>query len=688
MLWIQPSVIATLSATILLTLVYWYLYNQDRKRYLLIWMVSWTSYSVRFIFILVLLQNPDSLVLTFGNQAIALVSGWLLIWGGYEFVGKPISRWWGIATVVGVLWVMVSHVTEAAFVIMAAPTFTLLAAIYIWTGIIFTRISDIEGIGPKLTGWVFILWGIHKIDYPFLSPVEWFAPWSYLIGAVFALAVAMGMILIYFQKARQETARSESRFRLLFNRGNDIIFVNQMDEQGRLTKFIDVNDVACEQLEFAEQELLSLLPQEIFLPAEQDSTKVGFEKLQIQEHVLFETVLLTKRGQKVPVEVNAHLFDLDGKQTILSIARDLTERKQELKKLMSLRTIDKAISSSLDIEATLDVVLDQILDRFDVPAADIYLYEGTANILTYATGCGFSKRYPSQTALLLGDGYTGRVALDRKTMFIPDLAKKNSDDGFEIVWKDEVFISYIGMPLFAKDEVNGVLQIYNRQRLEPGLDWWHFLETVAEQAAIAINNSTLFDSLQSSNRELIASYDTTLEGWAKTLELRDHDTEGHSRRVTEMTLELAQEMGIPEEEIIHVMRGSLLHDIGKMGIPDSILRKTGKLTLEEWDIMKKHPVFAYDLLYPIPYLRPALEIPYCHHEKWNGDGYPRGLKDEEIPLAARVFAVVDVYDALVSDRPYRDAWPKGKAIAYLKEEARKHFDPKVVEAFLVLIGQC
>ena len=246
-------------------------------------------------------------------------------------------------------------------------------------------------------------------------------------------------------------------------------------------------------------------------------------------------------------------------------------------------------------------------------------------------------------------------------------------------------MAYYGVPLIAKGQVQGVLDIYHRAAFQPDPDWTDFLETLATQAAIAIDNAKLFNDLQRSNVELALAYDTTIEGWARALELRDMETEGHSQRVTELTLELARQQGMRDEELVHIRHGALLHDIGKMGVPDSILHKPGPLTDEEWAVMHQHPVYAYKLLNPIAYLRPAVDIPYCHHEKWDGSGYPRGLKGEQIPLSARIFAVVDVWDALCSDRPYRRAWSKEKARAYIKEEAGRHFDPQVVEAFLALI---
>lgn len=212
-------------------------------------------------------------------------------------------------------------------------------------------------------------------------------------------------------------------------------------------------------------------------------------------------------------------------------------------------------------------------------------------------------------------------------------------------------------------------------------------ESDDEVAVLTEAFNQMVASLQASRDALFDAYDRTLEGWSKALELRDKETEGHTLRVTIMTVELAQWMGIREKEVLtQIQRGALLHDIGKMGIPDRILLKPGKLTDEEWSLMRKHPEFAYEMLWPIEYLRPALDIPYCHHERWDGSGYPRNLKGEAIPLAARIFAVIDVFDALTSDRPYRIAVSREKALAEIKSQSGRHFDPGVVDAFLEYVA--
>ena len=195
----------------------------------------------------------------------------------------------------------------------------------------------------------------------------------------------------------------------------------------------------------------------------------------------------------------------------------------------------------------------------------------------------------------------------------------------------------------------------------------------------------LFENLERSNFELTLAYDKTIEGWSKALDLRDRETEGHTLRVTDQTLKLAQTFGLTRTEMINLKRGSLLHDIGKIGIPDHILLKPGKLTEDEWVVMRQHPQYAYDMLASVEYLRPALEIPFCHHEKWDGSGYPRGLKGEEIPISARIFAVADVWDALTSHRPYRLAWAREQALDYIRSQTGTYFDPNVVEAFLKVI---
>ncbi len=373
----------------------------------------------------------------------------------------------------------------------------------------------------------------------------------------------------------------------------------------------------------------------------------------------------------------------------VAVARDITERKNteeeirnQVRRLSALRTIDMAISSSLDLHITLNVVLEHVVNQLNVDAAVILLYEPKSNELVFAASRGFITTSISKLRLKLGEDYAGQAALNRRTVSVINLDKAERTLSKGALLAEENFVSFYAVPLLAKGKVNGVLEIFHRTPLNPKPDWLDYLETLAGQASIAIDSGQLFDGLQRTNNDLLLAYDATIVGWSRAMDMRDKETEGHTERVTDLTIDLARAAGMTGDQIANVRRGALLHDIGKLGVPDSILFKPDKLDEEEWRIMRKHPQFAHDLLAPVEFLRPALDIPYCHHEKWDGTGYPRGLKGEEIPVEARLFAVVDVWDALCSDRPYREGWPERKVIEYIQSQSGTHFDPKAVELFM------
>jgi PAS domain S-box-containing protein/putative nucleotidyltransferase with HDIG domain len=383
----------------------------------------------------------------------------------------------------------------------------------------------------------------------------------------------------------------------------------------------------------------------------------------------------------------------------IAIGSDISERREaeervhkHLEHLDALCRVSMAISANLDLDLTLNTLLEQVTSRLRVDAASVLLLNPHSMMLGYAAGRGFRTDRIRQVSMRLGQGYAGRAIQARQRVVIPDfsrveeLAQPPGGVRTELprspLVQEEGFRSYVAVPLVAKGKVKGVLEVFHRTPFTPDEEWTGFMDALAGQAAVALDSATLFAELEKSRDELVSAYDTTIEGWARALDYRDKETEGHSRRVTEMTERLAAAMGIGGEDLIHIRRGALLHDIGKLGVPDGILLKAGPLTPEEMAVMKRHATIAYEILSPIPFLRQALDIPYCHHERWDGTGYPRGLKGDQIPLGARIFAVVDVWDALQSDRPYRPAWPPEKVRAHLRAGAESHFDPAVVDAFL------
>jgi len=442
-----------------------------------------------------------------------------------------------------------------------------------------------------------------------------------------------------------------------------------------------------------------IVPPELYAEEAQLLSRAGQGK-RIQP---FESVRIAKDGRRVPVRITVSpILDVTGRvMGISKIAQDITARqaaereiqdlnmdlKQQVDYVTSLRTIDQSIASSVDPGVTLGLILDNIRQQLGVDAVTALVLNADTLNLEHAASRGFSATVLQGATVKLGAGLAGQVALSRQPLSVPDLGSASILPTWRAVVRQEGFKAYHAAPLIAKGKVMGVIEVLHREPFHPSAAWLETFEMLTAQAAIAVDNAQLFAELDHKNLELRLAYDETIEGWSQALDLRDKETEGHSRRVTEMAVALCRQLGVPSEQLVHVRRGALLHDIGKMGIPDAVLLKPGPLTEEEWGEMRKHPVHAVNLLSPIKFLRPALDIPQYHHEKWDGSGYPLGLKGKAIPRVARAFAVVDVYDALTSDRPYRAAWSWERALEHIQSSAGTHFDPAVVAAFVRLLRQ-
>ena len=403
-----------------------------------------------------------------------------------------------------------------------------------------------------------------------------------------------------------------------------------------------------------------------------------------------------KDGTSIYINIyTAPLRDAEGIVTgILGISVDVTERKnsderlrEQMHHMAALRRIDAAISETFEIRAMLALVLDEIRRVLDVDAAAVSLLAPRSVSLEVVSARGFHTRDIESSPLRLSTDVGIKLMLAGRPFSTEDLRGAAEVVQRQALMDAERFVYYSGMPLVTKGRIRGVLEVFHRSPRALDDTWLRLLDALAAQTAIAVENASMFQDLQRSNADLGLAYEATIEGWSRALDMRDKETEGHTLRVTDKTLRLARSLGVREDELGHIRRGALLHDIGKIGVPDSILLKPGPLSEEEWAVMRRHPIIAYEMLSPIPYLQPALDIPYCHHEKWNGTGYPRGLRGEQIPLAARIFAVVDVWDALSSERPYRSAWKQDAALKYLRDQKGEHFDPRVAEAFLQLLTE-
>jgi putative nucleotidyltransferase with HDIG domain len=333
------------------------------------------------------------------------------------------------------------------------------------------------------------------------------------------------------------------------------------------------------------------------------------------------------------------------------------------------------------------VILKEAAKHIHADAVALLALDPKTKTLNFVDGYGFRFDTFQYTHLQLGEGFAGQVALKKQIIDIRNLQEDPQAFSHASNFENEGFMSYLGTPLIARGEIKGVLEIFQRRAFEPDVEWLNILETISNQIAIAIDNALLVEVLKNSNEELGVAYNATIEGLSRALELRDRETQGHTLRVTAMALQLARKINVFSEfDLVHIRRGALLHDIGKMGIPDSILLKPGRLTPEEWKIMQLHPIYADEILFQIEHLKPALDIPRYHHEKWDGNGYPSRLKGEQIPIAARIFSIVDVFDALTSDRPYRDAWSREQALEYIQSQSGIHFEPAIVSVFMEMMN--
>ena len=447
------------------------------------------------------------------------------------------------------------------------------------------------------------------------------------------------------KKAEEALKQSEESYHGLFNSVDDAIYIQ--DENG---KFLDVNEGAAKMHGYSRSELMGHTPEFISAPGKNDPEKILslVHKAYQGEPQQYEFWGKRKNGQIFLKDVRLYQGNYYGRQIVISVATDITKR----------RMAENALKES---EARYRQLVELSPDAIAIHTGGKFVYINPAGL----------KMLGAQSR----DEIIGKPVL---SIVAPDYveAVKNRLKLAEQhrKYQPPVIEQFIRLDKTIIDaEVVSIPITFDGK-----LAWQVVAHDISEQVQAQKKE-------QQASEDLFKAYEATLEGWSHALEMRERETAGHSRRVADITVALAQKLGVEPDQLIQIRRGAILHDIGKLSIPDRILLKPEPLTKEEWVIMRQHPVFANELLSPITYLAPALEIPCNHHERWDGSGYPNGMKDEEIPLSARIFSVVDEWDALTSDRPYRRAWTREAARQYLRDQRGKIFDPKVVDAFLKLM---
>jgi len=499
--------------------------------------------------------------------------------------------------------------------------------------------------------------------------------------------ISMGgesLVLLYIRdisqrKQAEEALRdSEERYRSLVETSPDAIALT--DLRGRIQI---CNQRAAELCEFSSPE--QMVGMNVFrLLAPEDRRRAYENAIKLYRggaHRDIDYTAVTRNGRRFPCELTATIIcDENGKpRGYTGILRDVSERKQQAREQAAVVVVSSALRTALTLDEIVHNLLSQLLGMLNSEAAAVFVVDSASSQAVCVRGLG---RWQQWTGIRLaqGEGLTSRVIGTGQPFVNNDLLHNPETARLEVLGG---LNAVAGAPLISQERTIGALWVGRTPPFREGE--LRVLMVIADMTANAVQRAALFEDLKKSSSELEQAYDRTLEGWSRALELRDRETEGHTRRAAERTVELGRALGMGEDSLVHVRRGALLHDIGKLAIPDAILLKPGPLSEEEWRVMRRHPAYAQQLLEPIPYLRPALDIPYYHHEHWDGSGYPQGLKGEQIPLAARIFCVVDVWDAVTSDRVYRPAWPLERARQYIRDNAGVQFDPQVVEEFFKVI---
>lgn len=508
-------------------------------------------------------------------------------------------------------------------------------------------------------------------------------------GSVFPVDVSVrqaiteqGPVLISYVRditeqkmAAQVIIESEEKFRALAENSAAGIFIHSGG------KNIYVNPMWSMLTEYPVLELLQKKPIDLVDPSihrhekEKLAARLRGEKVPDR----FEFNIVTRSGEKRVIDLNITSIKFEDKNAIMGTAIDITTRRQREHELEVIAQMSEALRISILRTDVLETSISKVSEILKIDGAYIAMVDEQTEEIIMHKAMGIWMPIEG-TVLQRGEGLgghiisTGEIYVNQQPQTDPYVVRPDLVSSMA---------SIAGVPLITNGRTIGTLVVGSKHRLlENEIS---LLKAIGDFTASALHRAELFEHSSLQARELKQAYNSTLEGWALALELRDKETQGHSVRIANLTLKLARRMGIPESEMEKIRRGALLHDIGKLGVPDTVLLKHSTLTPDEWAIMQKHPDYAHEMLSQLKDFKDSIDIPYCHHEWWDGSGYPRGLEGEEIPLPARIFCIVDVWDALTSDRPYRDAWNKEEALAHIINQAGTHFDPHVVNEFIQMI---
>ena len=658
--WIIPAQLVTLAGSLILVFAYLSLYLQERQRYLAVWLASWSLYAVRSIFeiLVVLWGNQRTLVAM--NLMSMVWSAALLLWGTSLFSGKKLNRGW-LALFAGGSLLIVAGIPFRSF----SPwtmilTYSLAALASILTGITLLRFRQAKGRARVTTGWAFILWGLHKADHPFLRPIPWVAPFGYVLGAILGFVSAIGVILVFLEKTKKDLKASEEKYRSIFENAVDGIF--QATPEGR---FLSVNPAYARMYGYESAEELMTDVKNIGTQTyvHPEGCRQFVRLLEDRGFVEgYERQRVRKDGTRIWVSSSARAVRNAGGAVLYyeGTVEDVTARREAEE---ALRASQLKLSEAMDLALIVHWEVDLLTEEFVFNDPFYALYGTTAE---QEGGYRMSREEYGRRFVHPDDMWVFQEVAEKR-LAVRD-GEFLQDAEHRIIRRDDEVRHILARIYVSRDAAGRVTRYYGANQDI----------TKRKQAE---------EKLESTLGNLRKAVGGTIQAIVQVVEMRDPYTAGHQRRVADLARSIATEMGLPSDTIEGIRMAAVIHDIGKVAVPAEILSKPGRLTQNEFELIKDHPLTGYDILKHVEFPWPIAEIIYQHHERLDGSGYPRGLKGGDVLLEARIIALADVVEAMASHRPFRPARGIDAALDEIEEHRGTLYDPEVVDTCLKLFRE-
>ncbi len=661
------TAISSRLGTLVIFFLYFYLFIQKRERYMGIWTLAWSLLILKHIIEILIISNINFMLIGIANHVVYILIGLMLLWGTYTFIGITMPKGWLYSCIATVMAVTLGQLFDFPFFMMLTMTCGFFALTHIWNGILFIHFLRIKGINKNMTGWSYISLGIVMMVIPFYH-IGSFVPWGYLLVSIVRLILATSNLITYFQKKNQELHESEQYFRLLAENAQDMIYRYVIKPA---QKFQYVSAAATRITGYTPEEYYDdpKLPYHIMYPEDKRFFKSHFKKL-ISNKPFHIFQIKHKDGTLRWIEARSRMIkDIESSQVMIEgIVRDVTEQKKSQAELKYISLHDAL--TGIYNRAYFEKALQALDTTKDLPISYIMI---DVNGLKFANDVFGHER---------GDKLLQIIArILQASTREQDVAARWGGDEFAMI-----------LPQTDQNKAHDIcMQIIEGCQhskckvLQPSISigcatMKNRTQQVAEVMKLAEDRMYRHKLLvsRSARSGIIVSL-------KETLFMKSCETEEHTQRMVEMVKTIRHKLDLVSSEFDMLCLLATLHDIGKIAIPDQILSKPGKLSPEEWHEMKKHPEVGYRIACSTPELSHIAEYILSHHERWNGMGYPQGLKETEIPYLSRIISIIDAYDVMTHARPYKEAISHEEALEEIKRCAGIQFDPQIVENFIEIL---